>query len=207
MLARNFNHSQPFKGSIYSDFFAIMIIKEHNSSTALVQSDPVMKFNHLLPIKGESLTFWWSHRSVIWCKSSREESEAGVMCRPRPLSCGWQSLSSSISSNCFLLLPVLLFFPGETENETVRCENWSRRDIPVRARQVLPYGGGEGGKCVSVGRSMVDRYPPDNLTSTFNSTCPHLCFVSWLLIRRMPLWSWPAVGELNGTWHYRLKHV
>lgn len=145
-----------------------------------------MKFNHLTLIKVESLTFWWSHRSVIWCESSREESEAGAVCTQQPLSCGGQSLSFSVSSDCFLLLPVILpFFPGETENEAVRCENWSRRDIPVPIglgdsdqastatrwrRQQRGDGGGR--------RSMVDRYPRDNLTSAFNSTCPHLCFVS-----------------------------
>lgn len=141
MLESNSNHSQCFKGSIYSDFYSNVIIKEHTSSTAQVQSDPLMKFNHLLLIKVESLTFWRSHWSVIWCESSREESDARVVGTPRLFSCGWQSLDSSVSSDCFFLLPVILpFFPGETENETVRCENWSRRDIAV------PIGLGDSGQ-------------------------------------------------------------
>lgn len=145
-----------------------------------------MKFNHLSLIKVESLTFWWSHRSVIWCLSSREKSEAGLVCAPRLLSCGWRSLSSSISSDCFLLLPVIrAFFPGGNENETVRCENWSRRDIMVPIGQgdsgqaCAPHTvRGEVGECVCVCKSMWNQYSLDNLTSAFNSMCPYLCFVS-----------------------------
>lgn len=51
------------------------------------------------------------------------------------------------------------------------------RSAPTPA---LPSGG------KSVRRSMVDQYSTDNLTSAFNSTCPHLCVVSWLLIKRIP---------------------
>lgn len=125
-------------------FIAIMIIKEHNSSTARVQFDPVMKFNHISLIKVESLTFWWSHRSVIWCESSREESKAGIVCMLRPLSCGWQFLllhQFQTVSYCYLSSFFLLaFLPGETENESVCWENWSRRDIMV------PIGLGDGGQ-------------------------------------------------------------
>lgn len=37
-----------------------------------------------------------------------------------------------------------------------------------------------------VERSILDRYSLDNLTSAFNSVCPYLCFVSWLLIKWTP---------------------
>lgn len=37
-----------------------------------------------------------------------------------------------------------------------------------------------------VQRSILDQYSLDNLTSAFNSVCPYLCFVSWLLIKRTP---------------------
>lgn len=37
-----------------------------------------------------------------------------------------------------------------------------------------------------VQRSILDQYSLDNLTSAFNSVCPYLCFVSWLLIKWAP---------------------
>lgn len=37
-----------------------------------------------------------------------------------------------------------------------------------------------------VQRSILDQYSLDNLTSAFNSVCPYLCFVSWLLIKWTP---------------------
>lgn len=39
---------------------------------------------------------------------------------------------------------------------------------------------------VRMGGSIQDQYSLDNLTSAFNSMCPDLCFVSWLLIKWMP---------------------
>lgn len=77
--------------------------------------------------------------------------------------------------------PVLSRREGE-KNETASFENWPWRDITVaiglgdsaHARALIWRG--VGGRRAR--RSMGDRYAPDNLTSAFNSTCPHLCFVS-----------------------------
>lgn len=194
-------------------FIAIMIIKGHNNSTARVQLDPVMKFNHLSLIKVESLTFWWSRQSVIWCESSREESKAEVVCMLRLLSCGWQFLLLH-QFRLFLIATChpSFFKPSCQERQKMRrCAvkigpvetSQYRLTWETAARQVLPYGG--GGVCVWGDRWWIDtlRIIWQVLSTPRAPTCA-LYLDYWL--GECPPRSWPVVEGLSGDTGTRLKH-
>lgn len=87
---------------------------------------------------------------------------------------------------CHLSVPFLGSFtlPGKKMRQYIASSSLGKTYSYRSASETAPTPALPS--AVSVERSILDRYSLDNLTSAFNSVCPYLCFVSWLLIKWRP---------------------